>query len=349
MTSPITSTTRFNTFNGSSFHAGPRPGSVVPAAPGNLDTDYDVAQILTAAQIESIHNSGIMAFHTFGDSGTDDHHNGDADTRLSVAEQMEAECTAKAGQPDNPCFCFHLGDVIYPSGNEHLYEEEFYQPYRGYGNAILAIPGNHDYYGDRLASFAENFNASELRIAPGTRPAMNLPWFYFTLQTPVATIIGLATVSNNIDWQQRAWFCAQMKAADPNKALIVATHYAPYCFDGTDNSAIRDCLEEAITATGRKPDLVIAGHSHTYQRMTAPDYPVLVIGTGGVGTSHLGRYGNGATWQAGSNKVYGAVTLTLDANAREIRGAFTVGASTDGSHAPGDVLDRFHYPWNSQN
>ncbi|MDJ0822129.1 MAG: hypothetical protein QNJ09_10035 [Paracoccaceae bacterium] len=157
------------------------------------------------------------------------------------------------------------------------------------------------------------------------------------------------SVSNCICPSQEAWFRTKLAEAPTDKALIVATHYAPYCFDHSDNLGIRKCIKKGISATGRTPDLVIAGHSHTYQRMTAPEgYPVVVAGTGGVSTSGLSFTSKGGAKQILlCNTVYGALTLTVDANPgnRKISGHFIVADSTSHDHQKGDVLDSFSYDW----
>ena len=96
-----------------------------------------------------------MALHSFGDSGEDhsSKHHGGPEERVAMAQMMERECVAEDGTPEAPCFCYHLGDVIYPGGDEAKYEDQFHDAYRDYGNAIVANPGNHDCYGDRLWSF----------------------------------------------------------------------------------------------------------------------------------------------------------------------------------------------------
>lgn len=337
----------FNQFDGTLHHAGPRPGPTVPDQHKSYVGLYDVDQILTEAQRNAIEQHKVMAFHCFGDSGTDDRHNGNDTTRQAVADMIEAERAAKAGQPDAPCFCYHLGDVIYPGGDEDRYEGEFYVPYAHYRNAIVAVPGNHDYYGDHLASYRENFMQPTLDHKAHVRPAMNLPGYHWVLESPVAAVIGLAATSNYISSHQRHWFEARMEKAPSDKALIVAVHYPPYCFDGSDNSAIRQCIEAGIGHSGRMPDLVVAGHSHNYQRILSPSYPVLVIGTGGVGTSPVNPYsgGNGSTLLTHTDKAYGAATLVVDAKARTINVTYNVAAVT-GPDAPRlGQFDQHCYGW----
>jgi hypothetical protein len=42
---------------------------------------------------------------------------------------------------------------------------------------------------------------------------MNLPWYYWVLDTPVATIIGLADLDNRIAQTQQDWYNEEVKEA----------------------------------------------------------------------------------------------------------------------------------------
>ncbi|MDX1908166.1 MAG: metallophosphoesterase [Bacteroidia bacterium] len=322
---------RFNTYSSRSTKAGPNNLKQVPDAPPGLNLHYDINQIISPAQRASIQHTGIMAFHCVSDTGNDSSHNGGPNKRLDVAEMMEAQCSAGPGQANTPCFCYHLGDVIYPGSDEALYEAEFYEPYKGYGNAIVVIPGNHDYYKpDGLRAYATNFMQPTLSVTPGERPAMNLPWYYWVLDTPVATIIGLGAVDNYISPGQQDWFNQEMKNADPGKALIVAVHYPPYCFDGSNNNNIRTCIEDAFAFSGKVPDLLLSGHSHNFQHIDVPQhgnmpgYPVVVNGAGGVGVGGIrpGSGGNGGTLVYGNDTEYGAMTIMVDNNTKTITAAY---------------------------
>jgi acid phosphatase type 7 len=124
---------------------------------------------------------------------------------------------------------------------------------------------------------------------------MHLPFFYWTLITPFATFIGLYSnvpEHGQLDPAQRAWFQAQMKDADKNKALVVAVHHPIYSFDtyhsGSPNMAKE--LQDAINSSRRLPNLVLNAHVHNYQRIelqvAGHTIPFLVIGNGGYWNLH---------------------------------------------------------------
>jgi hypothetical protein len=107
-----------------------------------------------------------------------------------------------------PCFCFHLGDVVYYFGEGSYYYDQFYAPYRLYPAPIIAIPGNHDgvvYANDpapTLDAFLRNFCASSPIVTPEAaglvRTAMIAPGVYFTLDAPFVRILGLGRPGRNL-------------------------------------------------------------------------------------------------------------------------------------------------------
>ena len=144
--------------------------------------------------------AGRIVFHAVGDTGGV--HGTEA--QEAVAHAMETQFTGKSDSPapDDPAFFYHLGDVIYFNGETALYPTQFYEPYQYYPANIFAIPGNHD--GDTqvqkgdppdnqpsLTGFVTNFCDSQRRYLSPYRPTMTQPYVYWTLETPLATIIGL--------------------------------------------------------------------------------------------------------------------------------------------------------------
>jgi len=153
------------------------------------------------------------------------------------------------------------------------------------------------------------------------RTQLDLPNVYWTFTTPFATIIGLFSnvgeSQGEIHADQLAWFQAELKAADPALALIVAVHHPPFSgdVDHSGSSAVENYLSTSFQAAGRWPHLVLSGHVHNYQRFThsvsSPrgvlQIPYIVAGAGGY--TKLGQL----------QKVNGLrpqVPLTVDATLR---------------------------------
>ncbi len=253
-------------------------------------------------EVERIEDAGKLIFHTVGDTGGVK----GEEAQEAVAHAMEVQIqTAPRGA--RPTFFYHLGDVVYFNGLRHLYNAQFYDPYKYYPAPIFAIPGNHDgdtstRHGDEpdsepsLAGFMDNFCSTQARHVDAYRETMTQPYVYWTLEAPFITIIGLySNVDGSLDGrgtnEQQQWFEKQMVAAPQDKALLVAVHHPPYSLDAPHGGSpdILDALEKAIEVSERYPDAVFSGHVHNYQRFTREvagrEIPFVVAGNGGYADS----------------------------------------------------------------
>ena len=243
--------------------------------------------------------AGKLVFHSVGDTGGI---HGDS-VQITVSDAMEAQITNANNNQETPRFLYMLGDVVYFNGVSYLYGPQFYEPYKHYPAAIVAIAGNHD--GDirtrkndppdretSLFGFMHNFCDSAPQNIYAYRPTMTQPYVYWTLDCPFATIIGLySNVEGSLDprggQEQQSWFEAQMTQAPANKALIVTVHHPPYSLDASHGGTpdIEIAIDRAIQNTGRKPDAVFSGHVHDYQRfertLAGKKIPYVVAGAGG--------------------------------------------------------------------
>ncbi|EHQ28683.1 metallophosphoesterase family protein [Mucilaginibacter paludis] len=247
-----------------------------------------------------------MAFHIAGDTG-----NLRAFSyQTLVAAGMVQQCEQSSPQQSQPCFLYHLGDVVYNHGEAFEYERQFFQPFKNYPGPIFAIAGNHDSdvnpdaetpY-NSLDAFRTVFCdtlSREVAFNTTNRKSITQPNVYWVLDTPLATIIGLYSNVPKygfIDARQRAWFIDQLKAAAskrPDKALLVCIHHSPYSADVNHSSSLTmiDFLESAYQEANVKPDIVFSGHVHNYQRLCKhyPDgstVPYIVAGAGGYDELH---------------------------------------------------------------
>ena len=246
----------------------------------------------------SVQEAGRLVFHLVGDTGGIY----GTDLQESIAEAMEQQID-KADVGDKPAFFYHLGDVIYFNGQSQLYRTQFYEPYQYYQSPIFAIPGNHDgdtrvRVGDEpdsepsLTGFRLNFCDEQPENLFSYRQTMTQPYVYWTLQTPVATIIGLySNVDGTLDGrgtdEQQLWLEQQLQQADEKKCLLIAVHHPPYSLDGTHGGSpdILVAIDTAIKNADRYPDAICSGHVHNYQRFTRVlndrQIPYLVAGAGG--------------------------------------------------------------------
>ncbi|HTH96231.1 MAG TPA: metallophosphoesterase [Stellaceae bacterium] len=288
------------------------PFQPLPTPNGPAPYRYDLSQLLQAEDIKKITDTGVMVCHTVGDTG--DYRGRQQDF---VADMMVADADALAADK-KPAFFYHLGDVVYFAGDIDKYGENFYETYKDYPAFIVAIPGNHDCQPDDpqdgpvdphkvpLDGWVQNFMSRDPNQigslkTTSTRTQLDLPNVYWAFTTPLATFVGLFSnvgeIEGEIHQDQIDWFVGELKAADPDLALIVAVHHPPYSGDTehTGSTAVHKVLTDAFAAAGRVPHLVLSGHVHNYQRFTVeetgPDgsveLPYIVAGAGGY--TRLGK------------------------------------------------------------
>jgi hypothetical protein len=281
---------------------GHQPFRPLPAPTGRYPYHLDLADVVASDVLDATKNR--LIFHLAGDTGGVK----DVHPQRAVAGAMVTDYNAGG----HPAFFYHLGDVVYFFGEAVEYFPQFYEPYADYPSAIFAIPGNHD--GDlspameashtaSLAAFVDNFCQ---RIPHHTRDAldaqrsgMTQPNVYWTLDTPLATFIGLYTNvpdGGRLDEDQITWLAEEFQHADRAKALFVAMHHPIYSFDShhSGGAYMEQILGEATAHAGREPDMVFSGHVHNYQRFTRTldvggqprDIPYIVAGAGGYHNLH---------------------------------------------------------------
>jgi acid phosphatase type 7 len=251
--------------------------------------------------INSIQKNKSLLFHTTGDTGGIFQ----GEYQQITAEAMEADFSDTVGLSNKPAFFYHLGDVVYFTGEASQYYPQFYEPYSHYPAPIFAIPGNHDGQvatGDppSLTAFVNNFCATEPKPTGDAgdipRDAMTQPNVYWTLEAPFLTIIGLYSnaLENDgaFDSSQIDWFVKELDSAPPEKALIIAVHHPAYSADTQHGGSteVSQMLDAAFGKSGRTADLVLNGHIHNYQRYTsvtkAGQVPYIVAGAGGYHNLH---------------------------------------------------------------
>ena len=252
-------------------------------------------------------NCEEMIFHLVGDTGGTN--SGDCQQRLAGKMAEQYLCALAGHQP--PAFLYHLGDIVYHYGEADQYADQFLKPFETYPGQIYAIAGNHDtdvnMNSDEHYESLDAFYTAFCNVTPKTiyfgkgnsRKSQVQPHVYWTMQAPLATIIGLHTnvpKYGYIDREQKNWFIKELQhaaLAHPEKAIIVCMHHAPYSADVNHGSSqtMINFLEEAFETAGVKPDVVFSGHVHNYQRFNktyadGKTVPFIVAGAGGFDELH---------------------------------------------------------------
>ncbi|QNK63514.1 metallophosphoesterase [Pedobacter sp. PAMC26386] len=228
-----------------------------------------------------------------------------------IAEEMGKQYDEAKNKAAQPSFLYHVGDIVYHFGEADQYERQFFTPYQDYPLPIYAIAGNHDSdvnlnakvpYSS-LFPFTSVFCGKTPRPVPfGTklnRMSGVQPHVYWTLQTPLANIIGLHSNVPKfgvITEEQKSWFINELKQAateHTDKAIIVCVHHAPYSADFNHSSSLPmiNFMEDSFQKAGVTPDLVLSGHVHNYQRFNktyadGKTVPFIVCGAGGFDELH---------------------------------------------------------------
>jgi hypothetical protein len=347
--------------NSAAFYPIPAQYAQGRKAPYHLD----LSAILPAEEISDITAAGSLAFHCVGDTGGVKNPAPQEQVAQGLVKSLAGDTGngTPAGRLMAPSFFYHLGDVVYFNGEVDQYYAQFYSPYEHYPLPILGIPGNHD--GDPLNASAislEGFYRNFL-AAPGKptytqesqdsgRPAMTQPFFYWTLTTPFAIIIGLYTnvpEHGRLDADQRAWFQAEMKNADPKKALIVALHHPVFSFDTyhSGSPTMAKELEDAINDSGRLPNMVLSTHVHNYQRIEialgGEVIPFFVIGNGGYYNMHKLSASPGYTDPETAAELVAAIDTQFGFMTFEVSDSVINGHFTTVPNAGGDWSDPNQY------
>ena len=315
--------------------------------PRELPSHLRLVDVIGQAAIAPCLSAQRISFHAVGDTGPSSEAR--IGSEAGVADAMSGDLAAASGA-SSPAFLFHLGDVVYSFGEPRYYYDQFYEPFRNYDAPIFAIPGNHDGFTEEgeetLFAFLRNFCASVPGPSPDSgglvRSAMTQPGVYFTLEAPFVSIIGVysnvlegpGVISSEggvypIGDQQREFLTSELQRLKPERerrerAIVLACHHPPLSLDskhgGTRGLAID--IDHASEAAGIRPDVILSGHAHLYQRFTrsidGQDIPYIVAGSGGHGLTGAQTLREDATPPTGYSLTtppileYGYLTVTVD-------------------------------------
>lgn len=250
-----------------------------PPPPMACDPDPD-ARSRTVAWLTDRPAGGRFRCVILGDTGEGDY------------SQIATLPVIRALEPD---FLIINGDVAYPAGTDSDYREGFFQPYRGLGIPIWAVPGNHDYYSaQRGREFHEIF-CTELRRAEWEDAGLPLkpqPGTYWELcdhggghplvilgadtghsadleGTKGRGFLGLGRKQPR-DTAQYEWLEWRLRRAQQDGARVVVLFHIPALVGEEHLKKIRLDTLYRLVAQYSSVCLVVTAHEHNYQRY-APD------------------------------------------------------------------------------
>lgn len=280
----------------------------LPDPTGPAPYHLDLQDVLAPEVYADVEANQRLVFHLNGDVGGI----GQPMQQQLVATFMEADLKNPVdGSTQEPAFLYLAGDCVYFNGEASQYYAQFYEPYEYYNAPIFAVPGNHDGENvegdDSLAGFVKAFCAEAPthldEAGESPRTSMTQPNVYWTLTTPVASIVGLYSnvpASGEIKQPQVDWLVNELKTLPADLPILVALHHPVYSADDhhSGSTTMKQLLADAATTAGREPDMILAGHVHDYQRLTkvgsdGRQTPYLITGAGGYPNLHPIQHVNG--------------------------------------------------------
>jgi len=179
----------------------------------------------------------------------------------------------------SPSFVVMVGDLVSWAGSSGRWREfdERSKDLRARGIPVLAVPGNHDYWGD-----------DELRLYFAHFPEIGGQRWYERRYGPLALIFldSNAGPLGPREWDaQRRWYEAALDRLQSDEsvgAILVFLHHAPFT-----NSTIVDDDDNVVRSfvppfmQNKKTLVMLTGHAHGYERYAREGKSFIVTGGGG--------------------------------------------------------------------
>jgi hypothetical protein len=210
-----------------------------------------------------------VAFNAWvvGDSGTG------GSAQAAVRDAMLANTAS-----DPPEFWLTVGDNAYDDGTDAEYTTKFFAPYSAIMRSTMLwpAPGNHDMHSaDSAAQTGPYFDAFAPPTAGQAGGVASGTEAYYSYDFANAHVISLDSAESDLSpgSPMLTWLAADLAATQADW-LVAHWHHAPYT-KGTHDSdepgdsdgimiAMRENVLPLLEAGG--VDLVLCGHSHTYER-----------------------------------------------------------------------------------
>lgn len=200
-----------------------------------------------------------------------------------------------------PSYVFTLGDNVYSSGTSSEYKNCYASTWGVWKSRTKPVPGNHEYQTSGAKGYFGYFGVpSYYAYNAGS-------WRVYALNSEIDTSATSA---------QAQWLKKDL-AANPRKCVMAYWH-RPRWSSGSDHG--NDSKTQALWSIlyDAKAELVLSGHSHTYERFAPMNksggavsvgLQQIVVGTGGA--SHDGFSTIQSASRARNSNTYGVLRLFL--------------------------------------
>jgi len=191
--------------------------------------------------------------------------------------------TARVVHTMNPRFVLALGDLVYPDGSRRNYRRYYIPTWGRFKARTRPTPGNHDLRsGTGRPPYYFRYFANQLpNVHRGRYYAFNTGrWRLYSLNCE----ISCGPRSHQVRWLRR-----DLATAGRGRHKLAYLHRPRYSCGKRGSSRRPNALWNRLLAA--RTDLVLAGHSHNYQRyprmnatnkITRRGILSFVVGTGGV-------------------------------------------------------------------
>ncbi|MEO5681984.1 MAG: metallophosphoesterase [Chitinophagaceae bacterium] len=255
---------------------------------------------------------------------------GDPGTGNSIQKGSRDYYLSLKGSYNNAEMVIMLGDNAYNNGTEGEHNSGFFNIYNNNifdNHAVFPVPGNHEYANDGSRAIDHNIpyysiftvpaNGESGGLASGTEHyySYNYGNIHFIMLDSYGIDAGNHLYDDTTSGQQAVWLKADLAAnAGTHKWTVVCMHHPPYTngthFSNseTDLIAIRQKITPILERYG--VDVVLAGHSHVYERsFLVKDH------TGASGTFNNGTAAGGVQLSSSSARYDGSAGSAASVNA----------------------------------
>lgn len=176
-------------------------------------------------------------------------------------EPLEGECQDTSVLANDADLVLTLGDTTYPVGAA----DEWPAFDAMWGDLpLIAVPGNHEYHTDNARPFYNYFGDRTSDLG------------YFAVDLPGWRVYGLNSNCSEIDCEAELRWLESERANEPACTLAMIHHPLRSTYRSESLEDVGG-LYEALAGV----DVILAGHSHNYERIDLGASELVIVGTGG--------------------------------------------------------------------
>jgi acid phosphatase type 7 len=165
-----------------------------------------------------------------------------------------------------------LGDTVYGGGSSEQFSRCFDPAWGPMKSRIRPAVGNHEYETEGAAGYFNYFGAAAGEEGRGWYSYDLGAWHVVVLNSNCGEV-GCGTGSDQFGWLQ-----ADL-ATNDSDCLLAYWHHPRFSSGRHGSTEAVDPFWDAMHAAG--VDVVVSGHDHTYERLSAEGVRQFVVGTGG--------------------------------------------------------------------